>query len=404
MAGLSKNLIRGIVIAVVLAVLVGVGAYFLFGGSDMKKLSARFVSAVGVYPGTPVKILGVDVGDVTGVHPGADYVTIDLEYDSRYHVPDNAIVVVVANSLVSDRYLQLSWPTPKSSTSLADGAVIPTDRTAGPAELDDIYAALNKLSVALGPKGANKNGALSEFVKVSEANLKGNGAALGNSITQLSKAITTLSNGREDLFGTVRNLQSLTSALADSDAQIKHFEEQLAQVSGDLASERSELGDALHNLGGALSLVAKFVKDNQDKLHTDLGGLKVISQILVDEQASLNETLAVGPVALANIIHAYQPNIGAIATRGNLASLTDPANICQVLHIGGYLEPVAKLLPPKLLNPVINTCTKILKNLPDGSKFTLPSTLDPAAVKQLLDELAGGLGGSGGGTGIITGG
>ncbi len=45
--------------------------------------------------------------------------------------------------------------------------------------------------------------------------------------------------------------------------------------------------------------------------------------MLVKQKASLNETLAVAPVALANIVHAYQPDIGVIATRSNLASLTD---------------------------------------------------------------------------------
>jgi len=38
----------------------------------------------------------------------------------------------------------------------------------------------------------------------------------------------------------VRNLQVFNQALADSDAQVKHFEEQLAQVAGDLASERGD--------------------------------------------------------------------------------------------------------------------------------------------------------------------
>ena len=311
MAKMSKNLTRIIVGVVVLAVVVGVGAYFLFGGSDTKKLTAQFDSAVGVYDGTPVDILGVEVGQVTSVKPGAKYVTVELEYDSKYRVPSNAVVVIVANSLVSDRYLQLSWPEPKASQTIADGATLDADHTQGPAELDDIYSALSRLSVALGPKGANKNGALSEFVKVSEANLKGNGAALGTSITKLSQAITTLSNGREDLFGTVRNLQSVTKALADSDTQVKHFEEQLAQVAGDLASERTDLGAALHNLGGALDKVAGFVKNNQGKLHTDLGGLKVITNILVKDKSALDETLSVAPVALANLVHLYQPNVGA---------------------------------------------------------------------------------------------
>ena len=64
MAKMSKNLTRIIVGVVVLAVVVGVGAYFLFGGSDTKKLTARFDSAVGVYDGTPVDILGVEVGQI----------------------------------------------------------------------------------------------------------------------------------------------------------------------------------------------------------------------------------------------------------------------------------------------------------------------------------------------------
>lgn len=396
---LSKNLIRIIVAAVVLAVVVG-GAYFLLGGDDTRSVKAEFSSAVGVYPGTPVRILGVDVGEVTGVDPSAQNVLVTMEYDSKYQVPSNSIAVVVANSLVSDRYLQLAWPTPKSSDPLADGAIIPKERTTGPAELDDIYAALNKLSVALGPSAANKTGALSEFIKVSAANLNDNGAALGNSISQLSRAATTLASGREDLFGTVRNLQTLTSALADSDLQIKHFQEQLAQVSGDLASEREDLGAALHNLTLALDDVAGFVKANQGKLHTDLQGLRVISQILIKQQSSLNETFALGPVALANIVHAYQPDLGVIATRGNLASLTDPVTLCQVLDIGGLLDPVAGLLGP-LTGTIKKACTKILKNLPSGSKFTLPSGVDPEELKKILQGLLGGGGGLGA---IITGG
>ena len=51
--------------------------------------------------------------------------------------------------------------------------------------------------------------------------------------------------------------------------------------------------------------------------------------MLVKQKASLNETLAVAPVALANIVHAYQPDLGAIATRGNLASLTKSTPACD---------------------------------------------------------------------------
>jgi phospholipid/cholesterol/gamma-HCH transport system substrate-binding protein len=367
---LPGNVTRVIGAVVVLAVVAGAGWFFFLAGSSSKKVSANFSSGVGVYPGTPVKILGIEVGAVTKVTPSGNSVKIDMKYDSKYKVPADAISVVVANSLVSDRYIQLAPAYPGKGPTLKDGANIPLARTASPAELDDIYGALNELSVALGPNGANKNGSLSTLVKVAAANLKGNGAAFGNSITQLSKAAATLSNGREDLFGTVRNLEVFTRALSASDVQVRHFEEQLAQVAGDLADERADLGAALHNLTGALHDVAIFVKTNAGKVHTDIVGLKDITGILVKQQAALNETLTVGPVALANIVHAYQETQGTLGTRSNLSNLLDPASLCEALNsvalqtlpggLGDLLGGASKLLGP-LTKQIATNCTAILK-------------------------------------------
>jgi phospholipid/cholesterol/gamma-HCH transport system substrate-binding protein len=367
---LSGNLTRVIGAVVVLAIVAGAGWYFFFAGDSSKKVSANFSSGVGVYPGTPVKILGIEVGAVTKVTPNGGSVKIEMKYDKKYKVPADAISVVVANSLVSDRYIQLAPAYPGTGPTLKDGANIPLSRTASPAELDDIYGALNELSVALGPNGANKDGSLSTLVKVAAANLKGNGAAFGNSITQLSKAAATLSNGRDDLFGTVRNLEVFTKALSASDVQVRHFEEQLAQVAGDLADERADLGAALHNLTGALHDVAIFVKTNAGKVHTDIVGLKDITGILVKQQAALNETLTVGPVALANIVHAYQETQGTLGTRSNLSNLLDPASICEALNsvalqtlpggLGDLLGGVSNLLGP-LTQQIATNCTAILK-------------------------------------------
>jgi virulence factor Mce-like protein len=374
---------------VVVAIALGVGLYLVFGGGSSRTVTARFASAVGVYPGTPVKILGVQVGQVSKVRPAGDSVAITLDYDAKYDVPKNAIAVIVANSIVSDRYVQLA-PAYNGGPKLADGATIPKSRTASPAELDDIYAALDKLSVALGPNGANKDGSLNTLVQVAAANLKGNGSALGQSITQLSKAAKTLSDGREDLFGTVKNLQAFTQALADSDAQVRHFETQLAQVAGDLANERADLGAALHNLSGALDSVAKFVHDNAGKLHTDLVGLKDITRILVKQQGSLDETLAVGPVALANIVHAYQEDLGVIGTRSNMASLADPGQLCIVLQSAGLLAPVGNLLG-SATSQIAATCKQIVAKLPAGS---VPSGAQLAQLQSTLQQLLqGGLGG-----------
>jgi phospholipid/cholesterol/gamma-HCH transport system substrate-binding protein len=411
MSNLGKKAVNLITVVVVLAIVVGGVAYFLLSGNSTKKVSAQFSSAVGVYKGTPVKILGIDVGEVTGVKPNGATVTVTMEYDSKYKLPTNAISVIVANSLVSDRFIQLAPAYKGSGPSLGRDAKIPQSRTAAPAELDDIYGALNKLSVALGPKGANKNGSLRDLVNVSAANLKGNGAALGNSITKLSQAAKTLADGRGDLFGTVKNLQAFTKALSDSDSQVRHFNTQLAQVAGDLAAERKDLGAALQNLGTALNSVAGFVNDNAKKTHTDIVGLKSLTGVLVKEQASLNETLAVAPAALANIVHAYQPDLGVLATRSNLDSLADPSALCALIDpslIPGVPDSVKSPLG-SITAPLKKTCTAVLSKIPLTdllAQLGLPSNLTGGDLGGAINSIVGGIasGGGGGLGGIITGG
>lgn len=410
MAKMPKKVTNTLVLVVVAVIIAGATAFFLLSGGATRKLSAQFTSAVGVYVGTPVKILGIDVGQVTGVKPHGATVTVDMEYDSKYKLPKDAISVIVANSLVSDRFIQMAPAYKGSGPTLPDNAKLPVSRTASPAELDDIYSALNRLSVALGPKGANKKGALSALVNVSAANLKGNGAYLGNSITKLSQAARTLAAGRGDLFGTVRNLQAFTKALSDSDSQVRHFNEQLAQVAGDLASERADLGSALHNLGIALNQVASFVRTNAAKTKKDITGLKVLTDVLVHQQASLTETLAVAPAALANLVHTYQPDIGALGTRSNLASLTDPATICALLDpslVPGVPGTVKSPLGP-ITGVLKSTCKSVLSKISPSQLaglLGLPGNLAGGQLGQAINGLVGGAGGGTGGLGgIITGG
>ncbi|MEO9236949.1 MAG: MCE family protein, partial [Jatrophihabitantaceae bacterium] len=286
---LPKRVAQLIVIAILAAVVVGAAVFALLP-SPTKKVTARFERAVGLYAGSSVRLHGVTIGSITKVKPDGDGVLVTMTYDRKIKLPgyaEDAKVVraaIIPPSLVSDRYVQLldyaSCTT--GCPVLANGASIPMTQTASPVELDDIYAALDKLNVALGPKGADstslsKNGPLSDLIDVGAANLNGNGTALGQTIDNLSKAVQTLANGREDLFGTVKNLQVFTDALVANDAQVRKFNDQLAQVTGALADERGSLSAALTNLTKALRDIAGFIKANGDSIHTDVVGLKAVT-------------------------------------------------------------------------------------------------------------------------------
>jgi phospholipid/cholesterol/gamma-HCH transport system substrate-binding protein len=323
----------------VLALLVGL-AVLLWPAGGSRHLRAEFVRAVGLYEGSDVRILGVKVGEVTSVRPAGDRVVVDMTYDDTYSVPADAKAVVVSPSVVSDRYVQLT-PVYRSGPKLADDARIPLADTAVPVELDRIFSSLDDLDVALGPQGANRTGALSRLLAVGADNLDGEGTKINRTLTDFSKALSTLSTKRDDLFGTVRNLQVFTTALAGSDSQVRTFNSDLASVADQLAGERDELALALKNLAVALGEVASFVKENRRNLTTDIAGLADITGVLAKQKDALAEVLDVGPVALSNLQNAYNPASGTLDTRDNVQQLDDPGLfLCSLLTSLGQPQRV----------------------------------------------------------------
>ena len=341
---LPKKLSRLILVLVAAVVVVGTLVFVLLP-APTKTVNARFERAVGLYSGSDVRLHGVKIGTITKVRPDGDGVMVTMKYDSSIKLPDyssDAKVVraaIIPPSLVSDRYVQLldfSSCNGKCAV-LPSGATIGMGQTGTPVELDDIYAALNKLNVALGPNGANStslsaNGPLSDLINVGAANLQGNGKALGDTVTNLSKAVQTLANSRDDLFGTVKNLQVFTDALVANDQAVRQFNDQLDSVTAELADERQSIGAALTNLAHALSDIASFIKTNQQSFHGDVVGLAQVTGVLAKEKAAINEIFAVAPVAVSNLAHTYNPVSGTLDTRSNTGGVLDASVICSVLN------------------------------------------------------------------------
>ena len=74
-----------------------------------------------------------------------------LHVDHGIRVPADAKAVIVAQNLVSARYVQLT-PAYESGPAMTDGAVIPIERTAVPVEWDEVKEQLTRLATELGPE------------------------------------------------------------------------------------------------------------------------------------------------------------------------------------------------------------------------------------------------------------
>ncbi|WP_116204050.1 MCE family protein [Amycolatopsis circi] len=308
---------RFVVFLLVMALVVCGVMWWVFSGSGRYRVTAYFSRAVGVYSGSDVRVLGVKVGEVTAVLPQGGQVRVDLSVDPHIPVAANTTALVIAPSVVADRYVQLG-KLARGGPRLADGAVIGTDRTGTPVELDQLYSSLDTLSKALGPNGANSNGALSELLRTGAANLDGNGKAFNTSVRDFARLARTLAGNSSDLFGTVDELQKFTTMLATNDRQVADVNQQLAKVSGTLAANRTELSDALRSLASALASVQGFIRDNRAAIKSNVDKLAKTTQILVDQRASLAEALDVAPLAAQNVLNAVDPATGRLQGRSDL--------------------------------------------------------------------------------------
>jgi phospholipid/cholesterol/gamma-HCH transport system substrate-binding protein len=377
---LFDSLARTLAVVLIVALLATVGLWYALQRGSSREITAYFSSVVGLYTKNTVDVSGVPVGTVEEIVPQGNVVRVTLKVDNKVPISAAAKAVIVAPTLVSDRYVQLG-PNYAGGPMMNDGAVIPVERTAVPVELDRVYKSLDTIATALGPNGADKNGSLNRLLTSSANTLGGNGEAIKQTITELAGAVGTLSDNRENLFATVDNLGQFTNMLARNDGQVRLLNNQLADFSGFLASERGNLSGVLQVLPPALEDVASFIRDNRDGLHTDVGKLASITDILVRQQKALTETFDVAPLALGNLTNSYDAKFVTLDVRPVLApGLNLPALNPQTLLCG--------LLSGNPLAGVIGGLTPAQLPVPVSEALATCSTLTPAGAASLQTALA----------------
>ena len=348
-AGVSKLLT-----AFVVLVLLAAAALFLNKGDGKHYVTVDFEQTNSVYKGSDVKILGVPVGRVEKLTPRGDVVRVKISYDGDVKLPNDVKAVVVSPSIVGDRFIQLA-PAYDGGAVLKDDAFLSVDRTAVPVELDAIYQSLDDLAVALGPKGANKEGALSTFLGDSAKQLDGQGAQLNQTIQNFGKLSTTLSNNKDELFGSLREVEDFVTLLRTNDSTVRAFNDSTARVSTVLEGERKDLAATLKALSLALVDVNSLVKENRTALKGNIDNVASLAKLLAKHQDDLREITVGAPTALTNISLAYNGTSGTLDTKANMpelvfGSINSPASlVCNLLGEkvtdGGLCESLTGLLP-----------------------------------------------------------
>jgi phospholipid/cholesterol/gamma-HCH transport system substrate-binding protein len=344
-------------LALALIVLLAVGAFVLVRGSETinrTNVVAYFENSNGIYVGDDVTILGVPVGQISAIEPEPQRVKVSFWYDSKWKVPANVNAAILSPMLVTSRAIQLT-PSYSSGPVLADDAVIPRERTVVPVEYDDFRKQLERLSETLQPTEPGGVSTLGAVINTAADNLRGQGANIRDTVIKLSQAFSALGDHSTDIFSTVKNLSILVSALQDSTNLMRQLNQNLASVSGLLADDPNEVGNAVRDLSDAVGQVQSFVADNRETLGTTSDKLAGVTTALTESIDDIKQFLHVAPTTFQNYINIYQPAQGAVSSVPVINNFANPISfICGAVQAASRMgaQDSAKLCV-QYLAPII---------------------------------------------------
>ncbi|KKC03792.1 virulence factor Mce family protein, partial [Mycobacterium nebraskense] len=330
----SRGLRYSTAIALI-AALVG-GVYVLSSTGNTRSIVGYFTSAVGLYPGDQVRVLGVPVGQVDTIEPRPTDVKITMSVSKDVKIPKYAQAIIMSPNLVSARFIQLT-PAYTGGAVLPDGGSIGLGRTGVPVEWDEVKESLTKLAVQLGPTTGSMQGPLGRAINQAADTLNGNGESFHNALRELSQAAGRLGDSRSDIFGTVKNLQVLVNALSASNEQIVQFAGNVASVSQVLADSSRHLDTTLGTLNKALSDIRGFLHENNSTIIDTVNNLNDFAKTLSDQSDNIEQVLHVAGPGIANFYNIYDPAQG---TLNGLLSIPEFANPVQFI-CGGSFETAA---------------------------------------------------------------
>ncbi|MGE2730620.1 MCE family protein [Mycolicibacterium vaccae] len=318
-------------------------------------VTAVFANANGIYPGDDVRIAGVRVGSITAIEPDGPDAVFSLEIDHGVRVSSEAKAVVVAQNLVSARFVQLTpagdGPAAGSST------VIPRERTAVPVEWDEVKEQLDRLASDLGPGEQTPTGSVGRLIASAADAMDGNGVKLRATLRQLAEISRVVADGSGDITAIISNLREFVAVLRAGNEQIVQFQHRLATLSSVLDGSRTDLDAALVNLAQAVGEVRRFVADTRDRTGEQVTRLVNVTQNLVEHRADLEQVLHVTPSAIANAYNMMDPRTGAASGVFVLNNMADPtAFFCGMLGaLANVTAPESAKLCAQYLGPGLDT-------------------------------------------------
>ena len=383
----SRKWRAALAICFALLLVAGIGVQLrLIGALNRTHLVAYFDNSNGLFANDEIRILGVRVGRISEIEPEPDRVKISFWVDDKYHVPAEAKAAIIAPQLVTARAIQLT-PAYTGGATLADGDVIPQNRTAVPMEWDDLRHQLAKLTDALQPTEAGGVSTLGAFIDTAADNMRGQGADMRHTILTMSQAFSALGDRSDDMFSTIKNLSVVVSALQDSSALLRQLNGNFAAATAAMSATPDAVGTALYDVNDIVGDTTAFIAENKDTMGTATEKLASVTTAVHESIDDVEQALHLFPNTLQNFVNIYQPTQQGITGALTMQNFANP-----ISFLCGGIQAASRLNSEQAAKLCVQYLAPIVKNRqwnfpPLGANYVVGESARPNELTYSEDRL-----------------
>lgn len=279
--------------------------------------------------GAPIKLRGVEIGEVGEIETDGEAVTIELKIDADdvERVPAHVTAQIVPPTAFGAKYVQLTVPKGASDEQIVAGAVIPADRVT--VEVDEAFENLTRVLDVARPAEVN-----SALTAVAGA-VNENGRQVGELISQTDAYLASFNPSLRTLSQDLAMADDVADVYAAARPDLLGMLSHTGTISDTLVRQKASLRALERSLTGFSAEADVLLRSSQQGVITSLNLLRPVAGALERYSPELPCTV----LGLANVNELAEPAVGG--THPGITTITrvipgrDPYTYQENLPIQG---------------------------------------------------------------------
>ncbi|MFB4295136.1 MCE family protein [Actinomadura sp. NTSP31] len=301
---------------------------------DRYTVTGVFADTGGLGSGDDVRVAGVRVGEVSGVHPdfGRGRVLISWKIDSGVDLGPSTRAQIEVSNILGGRYLRLSGAvtTPHLADLPPAKRRIPLDRTQVPTTVNDVLNTSTRTVARLDTKSINK---IVSEVRGVDARHRGR---LARTLVNLSELAETVNDSSPQIKQMLANGDRILSLAHSKDEQLDRLLGNVQAMLDELQRRKRELAAFLGSGSRTVASITKLIDDHQAQLLSVMADLRGTLGTLRPRTGAFNNLLAWAGPTLSGLAGTggYGPWLEVVATGLGPLSPQDLAQLARLAPQG----------------------------------------------------------------------